>query len=61
MDYTVIGDSVNNVFRMQEMTKTIPNGILVSENTTRSVQSPLETRETGKTIADMKVYELLGR
>lgn len=61
MDYTVIGDSVNNVFRMQDLTKGIPNGVLVSENTIRAVQSPLEVREVDKTIADMKVYELLGR
>ena len=61
MDYTVIGDSVNNVFRMQDMTKSIPNGVLVSEKTIRSVQSPLEGREFDETIADMKVYELLGR
>jgi len=61
MDYTVIGDSVNNVFRMQDMTKSIPNGVLVSEKTVRAVQGPLEIREIDKTIADMKVYELLGR
>ena len=61
MDYTVIGDSVNNVFRLQEMTKTIPNGVILSESTIRAAQSPLETRELDKTIADMKVYELLGR
>lgn len=61
MDYTVIGDSVNNVFRLQDLTKTIPNGILVSESTIRAVQSPLEVKEFDKTIADMKVYELLGR
>jgi class 3 adenylate cyclase/putative methionine-R-sulfoxide reductase with GAF domain len=61
MDYTVIGDSVNNVFRLQELTKTIPNGVLVSESTVRAAQSPLEIREIDKTIADLKVYELLGR
>jgi len=61
MDYTVIGDSVNNVFRLQDMTKSIPNVILVSESTIRAVQSPLEVRDFDKTIADMKVYELMGR
>jgi class 3 adenylate cyclase/GAF domain-containing protein len=61
MDYTVIGDSVNNVFRLQDLTKTIPNGVLVSESTIRAVQSPLETREIDQMIADLKVYELLGR
>ena len=43
------------------MTKEIPNGILVSESTIRAVQSPLEVRETGDILADMKVFELLGR
>lgn len=61
MDYTVIGDSVNNVFRLQDLTKTMPNVVLVSESTIRAVQSPLEVKEIDKTIADMKVYELLGR
>lgn len=61
MDYTVIGDAVNNVFRLQDLTKTIPNVVLVSESTVRAVQSPLEVREIDKTIADLKVYELLGR
>ncbi|MFZ5799735.1 MAG: GAF domain-containing protein [Thermodesulfobacteriota bacterium] len=61
MDYTVIGDSVNNVFRLQDLTKPMPNVVLVSESTIRAVQSPLEVREIDKTIAEMKVYELLGR
>lgn len=61
MDYTVIGDSVNNVFRLQDLTKSMPNVVLVSESTIRAVQSPLEVRDINKTIADMKVYELLGR
>ncbi|MHB8809816.1 MAG: GAF domain-containing protein [Desulfobulbaceae bacterium] len=61
MDYTVIGDSVNNVFRLQDLTKTMPNVVLVSESTIRAVQSPLEIKEIDKTIAEMKVYELLGR
>jgi class 3 adenylate cyclase/GAF domain-containing protein len=61
MDYTVIGDSVNNVFRLQDLTKSKPNVVLISESTIRAVQSPLEVREIDKTIAKMKVYELLGR
>jgi class 3 adenylate cyclase/GAF domain-containing protein len=61
MDYTVIGDAVNSVFRLQDLTKAMPNVVLVSESTIRAVQSPLEVKEIDKTIADMKVYELLGR
>ena len=60
MDYTVIGDPVNAVFRIQEMTKTYQNGILVGEDTCRAARSALDLRETGKTIGDRKVLELLG-
>jgi class 3 adenylate cyclase len=67
MDYTVIGDSVNTVFRLQNLTKTIPNGILISENTLRAVRSRPEVAEVdipehaGGDISNMKVYELLDR
>jgi len=67
MDYTVIGDSVNTVFRLQNLTKLFPNGILVGENTLRAVRSRLEVAEVeipleaAKEINNMKVYELLDR
>jgi adenylate cyclase len=67
MDYTVIGDSVNIVFRLQNLTKPFPNGILISENTLRAVRSRLEvadveiSRDTGKEVGAMKVYRLLNR
>ena len=67
MDYTVIGDSVNTVFRLQNLTKSIPNGILISEHTLRAVRSRLGVAEvemtgnTSKEVGDMKVYKLLDR
>lgn len=67
MDYTVIGDSVNTVFRLQNLTKLFPNGILVGENTLRAVRSRLEVAEVdisgeaAKEINNMKVYELSDR
>jgi adenylate cyclase len=67
MDYTVIGDSVNTVFRLQNLTKSILNGILISEHTLRAVRTRLgvaEVEMTGnisKDVGHMKVYELLDR
>lgn len=59
MDYTVIGDSVNFVFRLQEASRAFPNGILISENTAQAVLSKLKTRRVND-ISEMKIYELLG-
>jgi len=67
MDYTVIGDSVNTVFRLQNLTKSISNGILISEHTLRAVRTRLGVAEVemtgdiGKDVGHMKVYELLDR
>ncbi|MCP4622821.1 MAG: GAF domain-containing protein [bacterium] len=67
MDYTVIGDSVNTVFRLQNLTKSFPNGILIGENTLRAVRSRLEVADVdisgdaAEEISNMKVYELLER
>ena len=66
MDYTVIGDPVNTVFRLQNLTKSFPNGILISDNTLRAARLPLEVGEikiSDDTITEfggMKVFELLG-
>ncbi len=66
MDYTVIGDSVNAVFRLQDMCHVLPNGILISEKTLRAVSaSHLNVKEmgiyeAGGILGPLKVYELLG-
>jgi class 3 adenylate cyclase len=66
MDYTVIGDSVNAVFRLQELTKSRPNGILISEKTRlAAMNSILDVREVGTyhaggTLGELKIYELAG-
>ncbi|PKN05452.1 MAG: hypothetical protein CVU74_01665 [Deltaproteobacteria bacterium HGW-Deltaproteobacteria-9] len=66
MDYTVIGDSVNFVFRLQSLCKPWPNGILISEKTYYACQSPLNVEEISHYTADndsekMKIYRVLGR
>jgi class 3 adenylate cyclase len=67
MDYTVIGDSVNAVFRLQDLTKSLPNSILISEKTCHAVvESVLDIREIGKcdtggTLGELQIYELIGQ
>jgi class 3 adenylate cyclase len=67
MDYTVIGDPVNTVFRLQNLTKSFPNGILISENTLRAARTrphvgQIKTSaDLAEELGDMKVYELLGQ
>ena len=67
MDYTVIGDPVNTVFRLQNLTKSFPNGILISENTLRATRSRPDVGEIKisadleKELGGMKVFELLER
>jgi class 3 adenylate cyclase len=66
MDYTVIGDSVNIVFRLQDLTKSMPNGILISDKSCQAVvEIPLDVREfgiydAGETLGKLKIFELLG-
>jgi adenylate cyclase len=65
MDYTVIGDPVNTVFRLQHLTRSFPNGILISENTLRAARSRPDVGEIkissdlAQELGSMKVYELL--
>ena len=66
MDYTVIGDAVNTVFRIQNLVKPFPNGILISDKTRKTAQYKLELREVGEYEIDaalekVTVYEVLGQ
>jgi class 3 adenylate cyclase len=69
MDYTVIGDSVNMVFRLQGLTKAKHNSILITEMTYQSVIKSILTVEPfevgdeniARQINQVRVYELLGR
>jgi len=65
MDYTVIGDSANFVFKLQELCKPWPNGIIISEKTYFASQFPPEVNEIGvhETEQDMekiKIYRVVG-
>ena len=65
MDYTVIGDSVNVVFKLQDLTKFAPNSVLISEKTLRAMMKlRLDIREmgmynAGEALGELKIYELL--
>jgi adenylate cyclase len=69
MDYTVIGDAVNVVFRLQGLTKVKRDSILITEMTQQSViKSVLEVQpfevhdeNIARQINHMRVYELLGQ
>lgn len=67
MDYTVLGDTVNAVFKLQELTKSFPNGIIISENTRRAARFYLEIHEIPASsnipniLGNMRIYELLGQ
>ncbi len=67
MDYSVIGDSVNIVFRLQGLTKLLPDSILMTEKTYQSViRSVVDVRkiefvEAPQQIGNLAVYEVLGQ
>lgn len=65
MDYTVIGDAVNTVFRLQGLAKAFPNGILISDATLRAVRARPVVHAVSlpagfpADLGGLKVYELL--
>jgi adenylate cyclase len=66
MDYTVIGDAVNTVFRLQALARGYPNGVLISERTREAVRARLEVQAVptpeaaGRGLDGLKVFVLLG-
>ncbi len=61
MDYTVIGDSVNDVFRLQDMVRPFPNSIFFTDKTLRDVRMKLSYIELDDKLGSSAVYELLGK
>jgi adenylate cyclase len=66
MDYTVIGDAVNFVFKLQSLCKTWPNEILVSETTVHAAKTRLDVDqidlfEIEPALDKLKIYRLLGK
>jgi class 3 adenylate cyclase/putative methionine-R-sulfoxide reductase with GAF domain len=59
MDYTVIGDAVNAVFRLQDLTRFYPDGILLGETTRRACRSSFNLVPIEETLGDLTLYALL--
>jgi len=65
MDYTVIGDVVNDTFRLQELTREKMNSIYISESTRKLLPPDIAVRSLGqrmlgKNEQQMVVYEVTG-
>ncbi len=66
MDYTAIGDVVNDTFRLQELTREKPNSILISKSTYQRVEPfiharPLGVKVLGANEGRMEVFEVTGK
>lgn len=59
MDYTVIGDAVNAVFRLQDLTRFYKDGILLGETTRRACRSSFNLQPIEEMLGDLKLYALL--
>jgi len=59
MDYTVIGDAVNAVFRLQDLTRFYPDGILLGETTRRACRSSFNLLLIDEMLGELKLYALL--
>jgi adenylate cyclase len=65
MDYTVIGDAVNAVFRMQDLAREHKNCILISDDTRKSIDRDIKIRSFPKPVQltgipyPVQIHELL--
>jgi len=62
MEYTVIGDVVNEAFRIQDLTRSKENSILIGESTYNQVKSAVKTCHHGVKKLDaslVNVYEVI--
>ncbi len=63
MDYTVIGDAVNSVFNIQDLTRQMPDVILISEKTMKSLRysvkvNEIDISEENTKVEGLKIFEL---
>jgi len=65
MDYTAIGEVVNDTFRLQELTREKPNSICISRTTYEKVEPFIHSQSLGvRDLPDegqMEVYEVTGK
>jgi class 3 adenylate cyclase/GAF domain-containing protein len=61
MDYTVIGDPVNDVFRLQDIVRGFPNSIFFSAQTLRAARMALNYIKMDEQLGETAIYELLGK
>jgi class 3 adenylate cyclase/putative methionine-R-sulfoxide reductase with GAF domain len=65
MDYTVIGDAVNFVFKLQSLCRAWPNEFLISEAAVHAAKTRPDIEEVGSFeiepgMENLKIYRLLG-
>lgn len=66
IEYTVIGDVVNVAARLEDLTREVPNSILVSRSTYHAVEDLVSVNEWGERTVrgrpeGLSVYEVTGR
>jgi class 3 adenylate cyclase len=66
MEYTVIGDVVNDTFRLQELTRETPNSILASQTTYQKIKPFIDVKPLGvQTLrggdGSLEIFEVLDR